>query len=173
MPSTRLIDLRVGHPATTYLPHAVIADAMVRLGTATTQPKHNAGMGAASGGPPNASTSTDATAPFALNYADNAGTPRFLCELRRWLSVAYGSTVVADSLVTTNGVSHGIDLVCGALTSPGDLVLLEEPCYFLAKHIFRGRHLRIAAAPTDAHGIDTKALADELASGAREIPKLV
>ena len=42
----------------------------------------------------------------------------------------------ADSLMITNGVSHGLDLACAALTRPGDVVVVELPTYFLAADVF-------------------------------------
>jgi DNA-binding transcriptional MocR family regulator len=177
MPSKLLIDLRIGHPATANLPHLALAAACRRAAAridssvAAASAEKSAARAHKHAAP--ASTASTTSEPFELNYADNSGTPRFLRELRRWLAASYGSHVHPDSLVTTNGVSHGIDLVCSALSNPGDLVMIEEPCYFLAKHIFRGHHLRLAAAPMDVVGIDTATLADELASGAREVPRLV
>ena len=64
-----------------------------------------------------------------------------------------------DGLLTTNGVSHGIELACGALTSPGDSVWMESPSYFLAHKIFLDHGLRVEGVPIDAQGLDTEALA--------------
>lgn len=163
-----VIDLAVGHPAPSNLPHVQLAAACRRAAERLTQTAAACSIETKVSVSP-AQTSANH---FPLGYADNAGTPGYIQTLTGWLTKMYGSGVHPQSLVTTNGVSHGLDLACGALSKPGDLVLLEQPCYFLAKHIFTGRHLRAAAAPTDAHGIDTTVLAEQLKSGA-EVPTLV
>jgi 2-aminoadipate transaminase len=180
-----LIDLAVGHPAPRNLPHAQLSAGCRRVAarlllgpardhpTTTTTTTTTLPQPEGSGPATSAGVGDSEHAAVPLGYADNAGTPGFLKTAVRWLSAAYGSAVHPRSLVTTNGVSHGLDLACAALSSPGDLILLEEPCYFLAKQIFTGRHLRVAGAPTDASGIDTTALAAALASGAIEVPTLV
>lgn len=38
-------------------------------------------------------------------------------------------------LLTRVGVSHGIDLCCRQLASPGDVILVERPTYFLLQPI--------------------------------------
>jgi 2-aminoadipate transaminase len=48
---------------------------------------------------------------------------------------------------------QGIDLVCAALLRPGDIVLAENPTYFLSLSIFRERHITIVGVPTDRNGI--------------------
>jgi len=51
-----------------------------------------------------------------------------------------------------------VDLICTLLTQPGDLVLVEEPTYFLAFNIFRDHGLRVASIPLDGDGINLEAL---------------
>ena len=146
-----LIDLRKGHPKARNLQHARLARACraaaSRLDLAS-------------------------EAALRMNYTvGGAGTPRFLSSLARFLSSAYQSPVFADGLLTTNGVSHGIDLACNALTSPGDTVLIEQPSYFLARQIFIDHHLSVVGVPRDVSGhIDTEALEARLVSGSIQPP---
>ena len=85
--------------------------------------------------------------------------------LAKFLSSAYGSPCLADTLFTTNGVSHGVDLACATLSNPGDVLLMEEPSYFLVQKIFADHHLQVAGAVCDAHGLDTDALERRLTTG--------
>ena len=35
-----------------------------------------------------------------------------------------------------SGISHGLDLVCGNLSKPGDVILVEQPTYFLGQSLY-------------------------------------
>jgi len=140
----RLVDLRKGHPKVTNLPHAKLAQAARRAALRLDEAQETH---------------------FGLGYTGNSGTPRFLGRLAAFLSQAYGSPCLQDNLLTTNGVSHGIDIACGALTMPGDGVWVESATYFLAHQVFLDHGLRVTAVPMDEHGLDTDALARCLASG--------
>jgi DNA-binding transcriptional MocR family regulator len=118
-----------------------------------------------------------------LNYVSARGDAETLDIMAGFLTRAYGATVSPESLVVTAGVSHGIDVVCSALTSPGDTVVVELPTYFLAASIFTDHGLRvhgIAGTASYPHGdssgndggvFDVDALARQLRAGLR--PRLV
>jgi len=57
----------------------------------------------------------------------------------------------------THGVSHGLDMLCTAQTTPGDVVLIERPSYFLAAGIFRSHGLTIESLPMKRQPFDTAA----------------
>ncbi|KAL3915329.1 MAG: hypothetical protein SGPRY_007270 [Prymnesium sp.] len=146
-----MIDLRVGHPRT--LPHTIVAKAC-RAGADRLDAKDEAH--------------------FPLQYASSsAGTPRFLHQLSHFLSDAYGERVSEQSLMTTNGVSHALDLCVGALSSPGDLAIVEEPTYFLVRSIFLDHGLEVCGVPGDDQGLDTAELGRRLASGTLRPPRLL
>lgn len=110
-------------------------------------------------------------AAFSLQYPSSAlGAPTFLSHLAGFLREAYGGPVLEDGLCTTNGVSHGLDLCCAALTSPGDAVWMEVPTYFLAHQIFVDHRLVVRGVPTDEYGLDVDALAAALTDGSRGAP---
>ena len=139
------INLAVGHPRE--LPSDVLAAAMTRSAAAL--------------------RSDDARDRDAvpLNYVARRGPPAILETFASFLTDAYdggrrpprasssssssssSSPVTAASLVITNGVSHGLDLACGALTSPGDVVVMEIPTYFLAAAVFRDHGLEVIGVP--------------------------
>ena len=85
-----------------------------------------------------------------LSYVARRGAPEALAVVSRFLSEAYAFgnsdrperyAAREDSLMITNGVSHGLDLACAALTRPGDVVVVELPTYFLAADVFADRGL--------------------------------
>lgn len=75
---------------------------------------------------------------------------------------------LADRLLVTAGASQALDLLCTRFTRPGDVVLVEEPTYHLARDVFADHGLRVVGIPGDAGGIDPDALADALEDGAGE-----
>ena len=103
---------------------------------------------------------------FRLQYTvSGRGAPNFHRRLADYLTSAYGERCFESSLMTTNGVSHALDMVVSALTEPGDVVLMEEPSYFLAHQIFLDHGTRVLGVVADAGGLDTDALAQRLATG--------
>ena len=147
-PSTftgRIIDLRKGHPKPCNLPHHHMA-AACRLAAARLDEANEDVL--------------------PLQYSPTEyGTSRYLKTLANFLSKAYGgcSPVFEDWLLTTTGVSHGLELAVSSLTKPGDVCWMESPSYFLAHQIFVDHHLSIRGVPSDEHGLDVDSLARCLA----------
>lgn len=96
--------------------------------------------------------------PSLLQYGLEEGDEHFQRVLADFLSTEYGESVSPAQLFVTNGISQALDLICTLLTQPGDLVLVEEPTYFLAFNIFRDHGLRVASIPLDEEGINLAAL---------------
>lgn len=91
-----------------------------------------------------------------LNYGANAGDERFLLALRSFLDRRTKDDDMGDSakqnvlereLFITNGVSHGLELLCATLTQPGDEVWVERPTYFLAPKIFESNGIIVKPLP--------------------------
>lgn len=82
----------------------------------------------------------------------------------------YQSHVDPASLLMTNGNSQAMDLVA-QLFEPGDVVLVEEPTYFLALQVFRDHGLKTVAVPVDPEGVVDLVALDALAQEHR--PKLL
>jgi DNA-binding transcriptional MocR family regulator len=83
----------------------------------------------------------------ALSYGTSEGAGR----LRHALAERLGRGTTADELVVTHGSSGALDLVLGLVSEPGDVVLVEQPTYFLALRIIADRRLRIVGLPPGAH----------------------
>ncbi len=101
--------------------------------------------------------------PEELNYGVLLGDQQFRDSLARFLAKNYGKPVGADCLFVTGGNSQALDLVCSHLSKPGDTILVEEPCYFLAFQIFADHGLNIVSVPMDEAGLDVEQLEKTLA----------
>lgn len=98
-----------------------------------------------------------------LQYGAEYGDRSHRIAVAEFLTTAYGCPVDPEHVLTTNGNSQGLDLVCTMLASPGDVVIVEEPTYFLARGIFTDHGLTAVGVPADEHGLDSDALAERLA----------
>ncbi|WP_254632425.1 MULTISPECIES: PLP-dependent aminotransferase family protein [Achromobacter] len=73
------------------------------------------------------------------------------------------------NLLTTNGVTHGLDLIARYLVKPGDTVLVEDPAWFVIFGRLAAFGARLIGVPRGPDGPDT-ALLEQLA--AQHKPKL-
>jgi DNA-binding transcriptional MocR family regulator len=102
--------------------------------------------------------------PIELNYGVIEGDARFLESLAEYLSHDYGVEADPDELVVTSGCSQGLSMSSFMFARPGDTVIVEEPCYFLAYQIFHDHGLNIVSVPMDEEGMNVDALRHELES---------
>lgn len=68
-----------------------------------------------------------------------------------------------DQVVVTAGAQQALDLLARLLLSPGQRVVVENPCYPGAVAVFRAARAKLIAVPVDAQGIQI----DFLPQGAR------
>ncbi len=101
-------------------------------------------------------------------YGAEYGDGRHRIALGRFLSQAYGFPVDPELLFTTNGNSQALDMVCTVYSRPGDVVVVEEPSYFLAHGIFADHGLEVVGVPIDEDGLDPDRVDSELTRLARE-----
>ncbi|MEV5383552.1 PLP-dependent aminotransferase family protein [Streptomyces sp. NPDC052721] len=76
----------------------------------------------------------------------------------------------SDDLMVTTGSQQALTLITTTVLEPGDVVLVEDPCYLAALQTFGFAGARVVPVPTDDDGIIPEAL-DEIA--AREPAKLL
>ena len=72
-------------------------------------------------------------------------------------------------IVTTHGVTHGIDLVARHLIEPGDTVFVEDPAWFVMFGRFAAFGAKVVGVPRRADGPDVAVLANLLT---RHQPKM-
>jgi 2-aminoadipate transaminase len=102
--------------------------------------------------------------PEFLQYGAEWGDGYHRIALGEYLTEAYGTPVAPEQLFSTNGNSQALEMLCTVLTKPGDVVIVEEPTYFLAFQMFRDHGLEIRCVPIDDDGLVVGALIDEVAA---------
>jgi len=103
-----------------------------------------------------------------LNY----GVPEGYLPLRQQLSQRLAQAEIgaaAEQIVTTHGVTHGIDLVARHFIAPGDTVFVEDPAWYVMFGRFAAFGARVVGVPRGLDGPDTAVLANLLR---RHQPKL-
>ncbi|WEV25893.1 PLP-dependent aminotransferase family protein [Streptomyces sp. 71268] len=105
----------------------------------------------------------------ALQYSTTEGDPALRAAAADRLTARGLPTDPADLLITT-GSQQALTLVASALLDPGDVVLVEDPCYLAALQCFGLAGARIVAVPGDEEGLDPAALETAVV---RERPKLL
>ena len=106
------------------------------------------------------------------------GSPYGLAELRkeiaRMLREEAGSTTAREeNIMVTNGSGQALDMICALMLRRGDLVVVENPTYFLAFYTFRDYGLRVAEIDTDEHGLQVEVLEQRLERDATFRPALM
>jgi len=96
----------------------------------------------------------------ALTYGYAAGPGPFLEWVAERLGEVDARAPDPHAIVATAGNSHALDQVVSLLTSPGDVVLVEDPTYHFAPRILRDHPLELVAVPADEEGLRTDALAE-------------
>ncbi|WP_105385124.1 MocR-like pyridoxine biosynthesis transcription factor PdxR [Neorhizobium alkalisoli] len=93
-----------------------------------------------------------------LGYGHPAGSLHLRQALQGYLWRARGIRCDAEQIVVVNGSQQAVDLCARVLVDPGDRVLVEEPCYAMARYVF----LTVGAEPVpmrcDSEGMDTACL---------------
>ncbi|MGZ4679746.1 MAG: aminotransferase-like domain-containing protein [Ilumatobacteraceae bacterium] len=100
--------------------------------------------------------------PEFLQYGAEWGDGHHRIALGDFLSEAYGVPVAPEQLFSTNGNSQALEMLCTVMTEPGDVVIVEEPTYFLAFQMFRDHGLELRGVPLDSEGLVVEALIDEV-----------
>ncbi|MGZ4773163.1 MAG: aminotransferase class I/II-fold pyridoxal phosphate-dependent enzyme, partial [Ilumatobacteraceae bacterium] len=96
--------------------------------------------------------------PEFLQYGAEWGDGHHRIALGDFLSEAYGVPVAPEQLFSTNGNSQALEMLSTVMTEPGDVVIVEEPTYFLAFQMFRDHGLELRGVPLDAEGLVIEAL---------------
>lgn len=92
--------------------------------------------------------------PEHFQYGDPRGGAALRQAVAAYLRQARGVRCEARSIVITTGTQQGIDLVIRSVLSPGERVMLEDPCYPSARAAFAGNGLDLAGLAVDAEGAD-------------------
>ena len=102
--------------------------------------------------------------PEFLQYGAEWGDGYHRLALGEFLTHSYGVSISPEQLFSTNGNSQALEMLCTVLTKPGDVVIVEEPTYFLAFQMFRDHGLEIVGVPIDEDGLIVDAVVEAVAS---------
>jgi DNA-binding transcriptional MocR family regulator len=87
------------------------------------------------------------------DYGPTLGSPT----LRRLILsrlVEQGVEASPDQIMLTASGSQAIDLICRFLLSPGDVVVVDDPCYFNFRALLRAHQVTIVGVPYTPNGPD-------------------
>lgn len=90
------------------------------------------------------------------DYGATRGSPA----LRRLLLARLGEEGIEaspDQIMLTASGTQAVDLVCRFLLSPGDTVLVDDPCYFNFRALLRAHQVDLASVPYTPSGPDVAA----------------
>jgi DNA-binding transcriptional MocR family regulator len=104
-----------------------------------------------------------------LDYPRHSGDTRFRGIAASWIE-KIGLSASPDSLVVCNGVQHGLSVILGALSKPGDMIVAEELNYPGIRLLERTYHLRLRGVAIDECGMIPEAL-EEICN--KERPKFI
>jgi len=93
-----------------------------------------------------------------LGYDDPAGSQALRRALRGYLWRARGIRCSVEQIVIVSGSQQGLDLSARLLVNPADAVVLEEPCYAMARNVLAAMGAELLAVPCDSDGLDTSLL---------------
>ncbi|WP_313618300.1 PLP-dependent aminotransferase family protein [Agrobacterium sp.] len=93
-----------------------------------------------------------------MGYGDAAGNENLRQALQGYLWRARGIRCDYQQIVVVNGSQQGLDLCARALLNPGDRIVVEEPCYAMARNIFVSLGAKPTTVACDSDGIDTSQL---------------
>jgi DNA-binding transcriptional MocR family regulator len=77
--------------------------------------------------------------------------------LRRLLSTRFaedGVSLPPDQTLLTGSGTHAIDLICRLFLRPGDIVLVDDPCYFNFRALLRAHKANVVGVPYTSTGPD-------------------
>lgn len=92
------------------------------------------------------------------NYPPSQGLPRLREAVCDYLVRRRGIACNADDVVIVNATQQAMSLCAQVLVDAGDAVVLEDPYYFSARHVFAAHGGRIVNVPTDDEGLVCKNL---------------
>jgi len=95
------------------------------------------------------------------DYATPLGLPALRQVLARRL-VATGIETSSEQIMLTESGTHAIDLICRFLLQPGDVVLVDDPCYFNFHALLKAHRARVVGVPYTPQGPDLDAFATAL-----------
>ena len=92
-----------------------------------------------------------------LHYGDPMGSESFRVTVAAYLRTTRAVLCDAGQIMIVSGSQQALDLCARVLLDPGDKVWLEEPGYWLARHVFTMTGCRLVPVAVDEEGLDVAA----------------
>lgn len=89
-----------------------------------------------------------------LGYGDPQGYRPLREAVAAHLASARGVNCSPEQVIITSGAQQALDLTARIFITPGDAVLIEDPCYQEARGAFEAAGANIIPVPVDSEGID-------------------
>ncbi|MGG0721957.1 PLP-dependent aminotransferase family protein [Bacillus mycoides] len=93
-------------------------------------------------------------------YGPVQGDKELRVEITNYLKEHQQLVIDPSQLLITSGAQQGIDLIAQTLLKPGDLVLVESPCYGAALDVFVNKGVQIIPVSLDNNGIRSDLIDD-------------
>ncbi|HDR3900426.1 TPA: PLP-dependent aminotransferase family protein [Bacillus cereus] len=93
-------------------------------------------------------------------YGPVQGDYELRVEIANYLNKHQKLVTDPSQLLITSGAQQGIDLIAQTLLKPGDIVLVESPCYSAALDIFINKGVQIIPVSLDNHGVRSDLIDD-------------
>lgn len=93
-----------------------------------------------------------------MSYVEMAGVLKFRQVLSSYLNTSRGLQTTEDNIMITRGSQLGLYLLAKILLSKGDNVVVGDPNYYYADHVFLNAGTNLVRIKVDDHGIDVDAL---------------
>ncbi|MBI1290556.1 aminotransferase class I/II-fold pyridoxal phosphate-dependent enzyme [bacterium] len=98
-----------------------------------------------------------------LQYGITPGSRRLRQELAKRLERQGLTNVDPDCIVISNGGQQSLYTVTNVMVDPGDIVLVEDPTYFVYMDVLRSAGARVIGVKTDSEGMMPDALEERFA----------
>ena len=93
-----------------------------------------------------------------LGYGRAAGLPALQSAIASHIRQFRGITALPRQIVVVEGAQAALHLIASVLARPDERIVVEDPCYALARAVFEHHDLRLAPVPVDDDGLCVEAL---------------
>ncbi|MGZ5190894.1 MAG: aminotransferase-like domain-containing protein [Flavisolibacter sp.] len=93
-----------------------------------------------------------------LSYVEIAGVQKFRIVLSDYLNGSRGLQTSFENIMVTRGSQMGLYLLSLVLFAKGDNVIVGDPNYYYADHLFLNAGVRLTRVKVDEYGIDVDAI---------------
>lgn len=93
-----------------------------------------------------------------MSYVEIAGVRKFRSVLSTYLNTSRGLQTSEDDIMITRGSQLGLYLLAKVLFTKGDYVIVGNPNYYYADHVFLNAGTNLIRVRVDDHGIDVDAI---------------